>query len=297
MFPASITEITSTGATIAVTNPGPVTNLEVIGEGRRRAHCLLASPTSPDRADSIHRSTRHSCPPLSTASRSRTATVCSPATHPKGTPTTGSGSSTGQASPATRPADWATGSTIPLGLRRSGSRRGTVGQQTIYVVQQGVIVDTRTSSSSGSSRTPRSSPETPNGTSNVSASGSMNASAQVAAGSATGGIGTGGSARTSLFGGAPTTLTLASGARSRSTRTPSTAKQSRMSRSVRGTRCGYLPRGSVGRQRQLQRPLDGDRPRPAALAGDVRGIHVKVPAGWYLRLTVTNAVIGTTSYY
>lgn len=38
-------------------------------------------------------------------------------------------------------------------------------------------------------------------------------------------------------------------------------------------------------------------PVGVALAGTVRGVHVRVPAGWYVRLTVTNAVLGATIYY
>jgi hypothetical protein len=31
--------------------------------------------------------------------------------------------------------------------------------------------------------------------------------------------------------------------------------------------------------------------------GTIHLVRVRVPAGWYLRLTVTNATIGTTTYY
>ena len=38
-------------------------------------------------------------------------------------------------------------------------------------------------------------------------------------------------------------------------------------------------------------------PAGVALDGTIHGLQVYVPAGWYLKLTVTNATIGTTTYY
>lgn len=39
------------------------------------------------------------------------------------------------------------------------------------------------------------------------------------------------------------------------------------------------------------------REKIGAVNGDVRPIFLQVPAGWYVRLTVTNATIGTGTYY
>jgi hypothetical protein len=38
-------------------------------------------------------------------------------------------------------------------------------------------------------------------------------------------------------------------------------------------------------------------PVGVGLAGTIKGIHARVPAGWYLRLSVAQAVIGTTTYF